>query len=115
MPSKGRRNRISAGTYVVLEPVQLSRVELLVLVEPLDVVADLLDRLIDLLAMGGVVGHLSLQGGHIGSCQLELAGRFLLLLQLAGHVDRSVQVQDLAFHFGQRRLEPVERLLLVLR
>ena len=85
------------------------------LVEPLDVFADLLDRLIDLLAMRGLVGHLSLQGGHVGARQLELAGRFLLLLQLAGHVDRSVQVGDFAFHLGQRRLEPVQRLLLVLR
>lgn len=91
-------------TYVVFHPFQLSRVELLVLVESLDVIVDLLDRLIDLLTVGGIVGHLSLQGGHVGACQLELAGRFLLLLQLAGHVDRTVQIDDLAFHFGQRRL-----------
>lgn len=59
LAGRGQRDE-KESTYVVLYPFELSRVELLVLIEPLDVVVDLLDRLIDLLAMSGGVGHLSL-------------------------------------------------------
>lgn len=104
-----------AVTYVALEPLQLGRVELLVLVEPVDIVMDLLDRLIDLLPVSGFVGHLGLQHRHVETSQLKLSGCFLLLLQLPRYVDRAVQIDDLSFHLGQRRLQPVQRLLFVLR
>ena len=89
------------GTYVVLQPLQLGGVELLVMVEPLDIVVDLLDRLIDLLTVSRFVGHLGLQNSDVESCQLQLAGRFLLLLQLFRHVDRAIEIDNFTFHFSQ--------------
>lgn len=101
----------AGGTYVALDAPDPLGVALIAEREPVHVVAQLADRLIDLAALGGRLVGERPQGADVRLGELQLAVGVLLLVQLARHVERAVQLRDLALHLGERRLEPVERLL----